>query len=757
MKKLKKEDIKKEVFDLYDAFAHNKMQRREFIEKLSLYAVGGVTVASLMSFFIPNDTILATGKDDDLDSGTINYQSDNLKTATTSPNWFMYHGGYNHGGYIGSGSNLTSETVNSKDFGLLRSVDLEGSILSVPAIVDGYIYVGVANSHNEAVVGSNGGTIYKVAITTGETVAQFSWQLTPGEGDSHGFYGMGCTPTIINNKVYFSAFNGHVYCLNQEDLSFVWKTDLRHTDPSKNQPISNTSESIVTNIFANPSLLEKYRNYFAGILAINALDAVICHFDTEYPNVAAQLKKLSKKLDVAVKNDEVKKIKEINDKLTKIVAGRIEAFPKKFETFILKLIPNLGLPVAAGWCSPLVISFENNGQDTSRLYVGVSEGENPLLFGLIYALDANTGKVDWIYCTNQHEANVKNPPNQIPVAAIGGAVTGYNYTTVEGFPQSMGCSVWSAITFDEETGMLYASTGNPQPDGGLPTKGYSNGILALKADTGEFVAFQQMPVETAYRESDVDVDIASSCTLFEFNGQKVVSVTCKNGGFMVCEALKLKIISVTNLLPKKENNEQIQAIDIHPPPSQVNALAPYVSNEVSNKNTGENYYGPFNATAIHPPSGTLFIGVGGPNYHNGGPGIDFNTTPFMRAMYLDTTEPKNVKLKNKWPQDSQDPPHYTKTGASMYTNAGESGLSSPAVVNDVVFCSTSKISLYAFSVADGTLLWSRNIGSQTDGLNGGYGYCLGPAIWKDYVVAGGLILGQSGGILEIYGPLTPDS
>ena len=41
----------------------------------------------------------------------------------------------------------------------------------------------------------------------------------------------------------------------------------------------------------------------------------------------------------------------------------------------------------------------------------------------------------------------------------------------------------------------------------------------------------------------------------------------------------------------------------------------------------------------------------------------------------------------------------------MYTNVGESGLSSPAVVNDVVFCSTSKVSLYAFKVDDGTLLW----------------------------------------------------
>ena len=77
MKKLKREDVKQEVFDLYDDYAHNKIQRREFIEKLSVYAVGGVTVASLMSFMLPNyvDTLLVDPNDPELDSGFITYDS----------------------------------------------------------------------------------------------------------------------------------------------------------------------------------------------------------------------------------------------------------------------------------------------------------------------------------------------------------------------------------------------------------------------------------------------------------------------------------------------------------------------------------------------------------------------------------------------------------------------------------------------------------------------------------------------------------
>jgi len=54
MKKISKKDIKQEVFDLYDGYAHNKFDRREFVRRLSVYAVGGLTVSSLLNFLLPN-------------------------------------------------------------------------------------------------------------------------------------------------------------------------------------------------------------------------------------------------------------------------------------------------------------------------------------------------------------------------------------------------------------------------------------------------------------------------------------------------------------------------------------------------------------------------------------------------------------------------------------------------------------------------------------------------------------------------------
>jgi carboxymethylenebutenolidase len=76
MKEIKKDDIKQEVFDLYDDYAHNRIDRRVFMDKLSLYAVGGITVASLLSFISPDYHIIQVQANDPrLKSDFINYDS----------------------------------------------------------------------------------------------------------------------------------------------------------------------------------------------------------------------------------------------------------------------------------------------------------------------------------------------------------------------------------------------------------------------------------------------------------------------------------------------------------------------------------------------------------------------------------------------------------------------------------------------------------------------------------------------------------
>lgn len=77
MSQIKKEQISQEVFDLYDEYAHNKIDRRHFVERLSLYAVGGLTVSSLLGFIMPNyqDKIQVKKDDSRLNTEIIEYNS----------------------------------------------------------------------------------------------------------------------------------------------------------------------------------------------------------------------------------------------------------------------------------------------------------------------------------------------------------------------------------------------------------------------------------------------------------------------------------------------------------------------------------------------------------------------------------------------------------------------------------------------------------------------------------------------------------
>jgi outer membrane protein assembly factor BamB len=146
---------------------------------------------------------------------------------------------------------------------------------------------------------------------------------------------------------------------------------------------------------------------------------------------------------------------------------------------------------------------------------------------------------------------------------------------------------------------------------------------------------------------------------------------------------------------------------------------------------GENYSGVFGTAAVHYGLGRLFVGIGGYSGGRYGDGIEYTSTPFMRALDWNN-------LKDAWLSlDTGDGiKRYLFSRPPMYTTAGEAGVSSPAVVNDVVFVSTSKPGLYALDAAIGFCLWSAT------GLMPGF--ILGPAIYGNNVVVG------TGNAINIY-------
>jgi glucose dehydrogenase len=303
--------------------------------------------------------------------------------------------------------------------------------------------------------------------------------------------------------------------------------------------------------------------------------------------------------------------------------------------------------------------------------------------------------------------------------------------------------VWSSIAYDDNLGRIYCTTGNPVPDSTLPSKGFSNGLLALDATSGAFRGFFQALPESSYRATDVDVDFGGSPVLFTRDGRRMVAAGCKNGGFFVLDAVTLELIRWRQLLPYYNDGRQIPSVDPHVGPNDAR-LDPFVPNRMSDGEDQENYSGTYSTPAVYTALGRIYIGIGGNNYHNVQAGIDYATTPFLRAMDWDT-------LADAWAMDGSDPRLYIQPQPPMYRTPGESGLSSPVVVNDVVFCSTSKIAVYAFDAYSGKMLWEDQLGVETGGMNGGYGYCMGPAVAGEYVVAGALVFGRRGGVLRIYG------
>lgn len=77
MKKIIKEELGQEIFDLYDQYAHNLLTRRDFVDRLSAFAVGGLTLPALMEYIMPDykEQIQVPVDDARLVTETISYDS----------------------------------------------------------------------------------------------------------------------------------------------------------------------------------------------------------------------------------------------------------------------------------------------------------------------------------------------------------------------------------------------------------------------------------------------------------------------------------------------------------------------------------------------------------------------------------------------------------------------------------------------------------------------------------------------------------
>jgi carboxymethylenebutenolidase len=77
MDRKKAGDFDQELLDLYDSYAHSRIDRREFFDRASKYAVGGLTIAALIDSLMPNYALAnqVEASDPRIKAETIEYDS----------------------------------------------------------------------------------------------------------------------------------------------------------------------------------------------------------------------------------------------------------------------------------------------------------------------------------------------------------------------------------------------------------------------------------------------------------------------------------------------------------------------------------------------------------------------------------------------------------------------------------------------------------------------------------------------------------
>jgi outer membrane protein assembly factor BamB len=360
---------------------------------------------------------------------------------------------------------------------------------------------------------------------------------------------------------------------------------------------------------------------------------------------------------------------------------------------------------ADSWSGPLVV----NG----NVYVGCGEGETATACGFVYCLEAATGKVKWLFCTNQFEKGIDNKPNVVPKSLIPHPGTLPPAFKLHDDPPIRGASVWSSVAFCRALNRVYVGTGNPSPDTTGPQPPYSSGCIAIDADTGEYRgSWSPLPSES-YWPGDNDIDVPGSPIVYLDHGKWRVAIGSKSGAFVILEADTMKEVISRQILPRQNGDGRPLTLGT-PLPSVVPMPGP---------GGQENHYGVYGTPAR--ARDRLFVSMGS---DGGIPAVpdglgDAHKTPFMRVM-------DDADLGDEWPTntDGFGITRYQLAGPPMYTST-ETGLGSAAVVNDVVFaCTGLPASIYAFDADTGHPLWHDNTPSGD--------YCLGAAIYGNYVVIG---------------------
>ena len=336
--------------------------------------------------------------------------------------------------------------------------------------------------------------------------------------------------------------------------------------------------------------------------------------------------------------------------------------------------------------------------------------------GYVSAYDAASGKLAWRFYTTPNPTGAPDGAASEKVFKDKAAATWSDGAWKE---TGGGGTVWDAITYDPQTGLVYIGVGNGTPwnhklrSGGKGDNLFLSSIVALRPDTGEYVwHYQTTPGESW--DYTATQHIMAADLKVDGKVRRVVMQAPKNGFFYVLDAKTGQLISAQKFVPV----EWAERIDLKTGRPVEIAAARYPKGTASNQMVGALGGHNWHPMAFSPKTGLVYI----PAQHGRGfyaDPADFKyvagawNTGMLRLPEGPNAKPTIARPNNRAAARGEliawDPVTQTKRWSVMFPHMTTSGVL--ATDGGLVFHSALN-RLIAYDAQTGHLLWSYDLGAR---------------------------------------------
>ncbi len=319
-----------------------------------------------------------------------------------------------------------------------------------------------------------------------------------------------------------------------------------------------------------------------------------------------------------------------------------------------------------------------------KVFVGNAGGDRAGVTGHAYAFDAKTGKMLWRFevvpATPEVRATWQMPP---------------------GNPLSGG-GLWTSLTYDEASGILYAPSGNPAPDFDIELRRgdnlYVNSIIAIDGKTGRRITHNQI-VPNDYHDWGLSGPPALVTTAA---GRRIVASANKDGRLSV--------------LDRSDPNAGLPLLYQQPTTTRENIDVPLSRDRPTKFCPGMWGGSEWNGAAYHPKLNALYVGT-----------VDWCTQFTLQPRDAPVPKTGDIWLGVKEPIDKAMMPWSTAKGwltafdADTGTVRWKIEAPKPILAGvtptagGIVFAADLAGNLFAVDAQSGKRLWNDQVGQPVGG------------------------------------------